>query len=68
MSWLADQGLADEEHATLSMLNASRYDVPLRSPPFFGEAATPDPRLISFPGGGASLDSPLATSRAPYLA
>jgi len=68
MSWLADQGLAYEEHATLSILNASRHDVPLRSPPLFGEATTPDPRLISSPWGGASVDSTLETSRAPDLA
>jgi hypothetical protein len=58
-SRLTDQGFAYEERACFLILNPSRDDVPPSLHPFLGEATTPDPRLISSPGGGVSPYSTL---------
>jgi hypothetical protein len=70
MSRLTDQRFAYEQRAGLLIHTASRDDVPPRSHPFCGEATTPDPRLISSPGGGASSYSTLmpGLQRSPYVA
>src|SRR6266511_3953825 len=66
---LTDQGFAHEQRAGLLIRTASRDDLPPRSHPFCGEATTPDPRLISSPGGGASPYSTLmpGLQRPPYI-
>src|SRR5262249_19664874 len=43
------------EGPSLAMRSASAAAVPPRSRPFFREATTPHPRLVSSPAGGASL-------------
>src|SRR6266545_4670230 len=67
-SRLTDQGFAYAQRAGLLIRTASRDDVPPRSHPFFGEATTPDPPLISSPGGGASPYSTLmpGLQRSPH--
>jgi hypothetical protein len=52
-SRVADRGLTYERRTCFLILSSSRDHVSPSLPPFFGEAATPHPRLISSPGGEA---------------
>ena len=55
----AEQGPAYAAYTSISILSACGDAVPAPSCPFLGEAATPQPPLISSPAGGATPSSAL---------